>query len=275
MARARIVAALLLTIVSAPGCSRRAARIEVNPKKIKIYGIDRPQRLTARLLDKKERPLEIGTANFESANPAIAAVDGAGLITPKSEGKTRVTAKYESLRVEIPVEVVDVKSVEIAPSSVQLVGPVGVRIPITATVKNSKNKVIPLIATWTSSKPDVATVDADGTVTSVGKGTTNLVAKVGDVQAVSEVNVEIRNLSRIELRPLTALVRVGDSQHFQVIAYDADGRTIEGPGALFTSSDPTVATVNSSGGAAGVKAGAAIVKATIGPLTAEATLIVN
>jgi len=275
MARARIIAALLLTIVSAPGCSRRAAQIEVNPKKIKIYGIDRPQRLTSRLLDKKGRPLEIGTANFESANPAIAAVDGAGLITPKSEGKTRVTAKYESLRVEIPVEVVDVKSVEIAPSSVQLVGPAGVRIPITATVKNSKNKVIPLVPTWTSSKPEVATVDADGTVTSVGKGTTNLVAKVGDVQAVSEVNVEIRNLSRIEVRPLTALVRVGDSQHFQVIAYDADGRTIEGPGALFTSSDPTVATVNSSGGAAGVKAGAAIVKATIGPLTAEATLIVN
>jgi uncharacterized protein YjdB len=275
MARARLLAALLLTIVAAPGCSRRATQIEVNPKKIKIYGLDHPQRLTARLLDKKGRPLEIGSANWESGNPAIVIVDGAGLITPKSEGKTRVIAKYESIRSEIPVEVIDIKSVEITPTSVRLVGPAGVRLPVTATIKNSKDKVISLPTTWTSSKPEVATIDADGTVTSVGKGTTTLVAKVGEVQAVSEVSVEIKNLSRIELRPLTALVRVGDSQHFQVIAYDVDGRTIEGPAAQFTSSDPTVATVNSGGGAAGVKPGAAIVKATIGSLTTEATLIVN
>jgi len=44
---------------------------------------------------------------------------------------------------------------------------------------------------------------------------------------------------------------------------------------VFASSDPGVATVSAGGGAAGVKPGAAIVRASIGTLAAEATLIVN
>jgi hypothetical protein len=271
----RLPVLLLLLLFPAAGCSRRAARIEVSPKSVKIYGIDRQQRLTARLLDQKNRPLEIGTANWESANPAIATVDGGGLVTPKAEGKTRIVAKYESVRTEVPLEVIDVKSLELVPPTVQLVGPAGVHIQLQATVKNSKDKVISLPPVWSSSNPEITTVSSDGTITSVGKGTTAVVAKIGDVQAACEIVVDIRNLSRIEIRPLTALVHVGDSQKFQVIAYDADGKMIEGPAAVFASSDPGVATVSAGGGAAGVKPGAAIVRASIGTLSTEATLIVN
>lgn len=276
MTRARFLPALLLLLlVPAGGCSRRAARIEVSPKKVKIYGLDRTQRMTARLLDKKERPLEIGTANWESTNPAVATVDNGGLVTPKSEGQAKIVAKYDTLRVEIPIEVVDVKNLEIVPTSVQLVGPAGVQIPLQVTVKNSKDKPIPLAPMWSSSNDAVATIDPKGVVTSVAKGTVTIIAKIGDVQGASEVVVDIRSLSKIEIRPLTALVHVGDSQKFQVIAYDADGKVIEGPAARFSSSDPEVATVSAGGGASGVKPGAAIVRATIGTLTAEATLIVN
>jgi hypothetical protein len=277
MARLRSLPALLLLLLLVPaaGCSRRAARIEVSPKKVTIYGLERTQRLTARLLDKKDRQLEIGTANWESTNPAVATIDGGGLVTPKSEGKTKIVAKYESVRTEIPLEVVDVKSLELVPPTVQLVGPPGVQVPLQVTVKNSKDKPIALTPVWSSGNPAVATVSSDGIVTSVAKGTTTVVAKIGDVQGVCEITADVRNLTRIEIRPMTALVRVGDSQKFQVIAYDADGKMIEGAAARFASSDPSVATVTSGGGASGVKAGAAIVRATIGTLTTEATLIVN
>ena len=275
MARARILPAVLVLLLSAAGCSRRAARIEVSPKSLKIYGIDRPQRLTSRLLDKKNRPLEIGTANWESANASIATVDGGGLVTPKAEGKTRIIAKYEAIRTEVPVEVVDVKSLELTPTSVHLVGPVGTQVPLQVVIKNSKNVPISLTPVWTSSKPEVVTVSPDGVVTSVSRGVSTLLARVGDVQGVCEVVADIRNIARVEIRPLTALVRLGDSQKFEVIAYDPDGRSIEGAAARFASSDPGVATVTASGQASGVKAGATTVRATIGGMTAEATLIVN
>ncbi len=278
MRRATVLAVSLLSIVSLFGsaaCSRRAARIDVTPKKLKIYGLDRPQRLTARLLDSKERPLELGTANWESAGPDVATVDSGGLVTPKSQGKTTVTARYDKVSTQIPVEVVDIKSVEVSPANPRLVGPVGTQIPLDAVVKDSKDKLIGLVPVWTSQTPSVATISPAGIVTSVGKGTTMIIAKVGDVQGACEVAVDTRDIARLELRPLTALVRVGDHQQFAVLAYGADGVPIEGIAAVFLSTDPAVAKVDASGRALGLGPGASTIRAVLGTTRAEATLIVN
>ena len=99
MRRASVLAVAFLSLLGPFACSRRAARIDVTPKKLKIYGLDRPQRLTARLLDSKERPLELGTANWESAGPDVATVDSGGLVSPKSQGKTTVTARYDRVSI--------------------------------------------------------------------------------------------------------------------------------------------------------------------------------
>jgi len=271
-----VLALALLTIVAGvSACSQRAARIDVTPKKLKIYGLDRPQRLTARLLDKKERPLELGTPNWSSAGPDVASVDEGGLVTPKSEGKTTITAKYDKVSTEIPVEVVDVKSVEVSPANPRLVGPVGTQIPLDAVVKDSKDKTIGLTPVWTSQSPAVATVSAAGIVTSVSKGAAMIVAKVGDVQGACEVAVDTRDISRLELRPQTALVRVGDHQQFAVLAYGPDGVPIEGIAAVFLSTDPAVARVDASGKAHGLGPGASTIRAVLGTTRAEATLIVN
>jgi len=162
--------ALLLCLLLPAACSKRADRVEVSPKKVKIFGLDRPQRLTARILDKRGLPLEIGTPNWESSKTAVATVDNAGLVTPKTEGSTLITARYNSVFASVPVEVVDVKSVEVTPPALHVVGPPGTTIPIRAVVKNSKNKVIGLVPAWTSSKPAIATVSPAGVVTTVSKG---------------------------------------------------------------------------------------------------------
>jgi trimeric autotransporter adhesin len=278
MRRAPVLAVGLLLLVAgfnSSACSRRAARIDVTPKKLKIYGLDRPQRLTARLLDSKERPLELGTANWESAGADIATVDSGGLVTPKSEGKTTVTARYDKVSTQVPVEVIDVKAVEVSPANPRLVGPAGTQIPLDAVVKNSKDKPIGLVPVWTSASPAVATVSPAGIVTSIGKGTAMIVAKVGDVQGACEVTVDTRDIARLELRPQTALVRVGDHQQFAVLAYGPDGVPIEGIAAVFLSTDPAVAKVDASGRAHGLGPGASTIRAVLGTTRAEATLIVN
>ncbi|MDQ2980164.1 MAG: Ig-like domain-containing protein, partial [Acidobacteriota bacterium] len=275
MRRARALGFLLALLVLAPACSRRAARIDVSPKRVKIYGLDRPQRLTARLLDKKERPLELGTANWESSKPDVATVDSGGLVTPKAEGMTTITAKYDKVSTQVPVEVVDVKSVEVSPANPRLVGPAGTQIPLDTLIKNSKDRALGLTPMWSSAAPEVATVSPAGIVTSVGPGTSMIVAKVGDVQGACEVTVDVRDIARLELRPATALVRVGDHQQFAVLAYGADGVPIEGVAAVFLSTDPAVAKVDASGKAHGLGAGASTIRAVLGTTRAEATLIVN
>ncbi len=267
--------ALLAALLLAAACSRKPATIDISPKKVTIYGLERGQRLTARVLDKKGRPLEGRSPNWTSSNGGIAQVDGGGRVVAKQAGKVTVTAQMEGVSAQIPVEVVDVSTIEFGGPSFALVGPAGTSLPLVWKVLDSKQAKVDLQPTWSSSDPKIATVSDAGVVTSVAPGTTNIVARIGDVQGACEIRVDLQTIARLELRPATALVRVGDSQRFVVTAYGADGRAIPEVSAAFRSSDPAVATVGASGVATGHKAGAATIQAELAGAKAEASLLVN
>jgi Bacterial Ig-like domain (group 2) len=259
----------------ATGCGRKPTTVDVSPKKLKIYGVDNTQRLTARILDKKGLPVEQGTISWSSSKADVAAVDSSGRVTAKGSGKTMIVARFQKLETQVPVEVIDVKGIDITPLTVQLMGPPGTQFPLQGVARNSKGKPVEIGMQWTSSKPSVATVDSRGVVSSVATGSATVVAKLGDLQAGCDVRVSVRDLVRLQLHPETAIVRPGDVQKFEVLAYGPDGKPIEGISTLFQSSDPSVARVDPQGSVTGVAAGTATIRATLGALTAEATLIVN
>jgi len=184
-------------------------------------------------------------------------------------------ARFQKLETQVPVEVIDVKGIDMTPPVITLMGPPGTPFPLQAVAKSSNGKPVEIVLQWTSSKPSVATVNSRGVVSSVATGNAVVVAKLGDLQAGCDVTVSIRDLVRLQLHPQTAIVRPGDIQKFEVFAYGPDGKPIEGISTLFQSSDPSVARVDPQGTATGVAAGTATIRATIGALTAEATLIVN
>lgn len=266
---------MILLAALAGACARKATVIEVSPRPVRIFGLQRSQRLTGRLLDKKGRVVQSGSIQWTSSKSDVVAVDGSGRLQSKSAGRSVVTAAFESLTTDVPVEVVDLKAIEIAPASARLVGPVGTTIALSAVLKNSKGALVSWPVSWSSSRPGIATVAQDGNVTAVGPGITTIICKAGDLQGASEVIVIVGEISRLEIRPATALVRVGDSQHFEVVAYGPDGKTYEGAAAVFRSSDVVVATVDTAGIASGIAAGTATIKATVAGVSGEATLLVN
>ena len=275
--RARVVGAIsvLASTLFAGGCSRKPATIDISPKKLKIYGLERSGRLTARLLDKKGEPLEIGTPTWSSSDPSVVEAEAGGRVVAKKEGKAMVTATYEGVQAQVPVEIVDVSTIDVSSTAVTLIGPPGTTVPLSFTVKDSRQHPVSIAPVWTSQNPKVATVSEDAHVTSVSAGATTIVGKIGDIQGGTDVAVRIHDISRLELRPATALVRVGDSQHFTVTAYGADGIAMPEIAAVFQSSNAAVATVDSGGVATGRQAGATTVRAELAGVKAEATLLVN
>ncbi|MEX0879940.1 MAG: Ig-like domain-containing protein [Thermoanaerobaculia bacterium] len=266
---------VLAAVLVAAACGRKPATLDISPKKMKIYGLERSARLTTRVLDKKGQPLDPATPNWSSSNAEVVAAEPGGRLVAKKAGSAVVTATYEDISAQVPVEVIDVSSIEISPPSLPLTGPAGTSIPLSWTVRDSNQKAIDLKPTWTSSDPKIATVSEAGVVTSVAAGTTTIVAKIGDIQGGSDVVVSLRPIGRLEIRPLTALVRAGESQHFEVIAYGSDGMAIPEAAAAFRSSNPAVATVDAAGKAEGRTAGAAIIRVELSGQFAEATLLVN
>lgn len=274
----RLTRVLLGVCLALPlaGCSKGPASMDISPKKVKIYGLERSSRLTGRLLDKEGQPVEVGGAiTWASAKPDIVSVDSTGRMVAKKEGTTTVTATYEKLSVRIPVEILDVNVLNVSPVQANLIGPVGTKLNLLLTIRNSQNRPIDLKVAWSSSDDKVATVSQSGVVTSVAPGAVTVAAKIGDLQAVSDLRVELKEIARLEIKPATAIVRVGDGQHFEIVAYGTDGQPIEGAFAFFESSNTAVATVDGAGQATGLSRGAAVIKARLGGIQAEATLLVN
>jgi len=275
--RSRLAATALGAVCALTlACGQKPASIQVSPTKVKIYGLERPLRLVARVLDRKGQPVtDTRAPGWSSSRPDVVEVDASGRLLSKKEGKAMVTASLEKLSTQVSVEVLDVKVVEVTPLAARLVGPPGTALPLQAVVKNSRNEPVSIPVTWSSSDDKIATVSPDGLVTSAGAGKATIMAKVGDLQTAAEVSVDPRMVSKIVLLPATALVRVGDSQHYQVTVYGPDGKEIEGASARFASSNPAVASVDAAGIASGLKIGVATIRAQVGNLTAEATVIVN
>ena len=266
---------VLAAVLVAAACGRKPATLDISPKKVKIYGIERSARLTSRVLDKKGQPLDPATPTWSSSNAGIVAAEPGGRLVAKKAGSAIVTATYETISAQVPVEVIDVSSIEISPPSLPLTGPAGTSIPISWTVRDSSQQAIELKPTWSSSDPKIATVSEAGVVTSVAPGTATIVAKIGDIQGGSDVVVSLRPIGRLEIRPATALVRVGEYQRFDVTAYGPDGLPIPEVAAAFRSSNPAVATIDAAGKAEGRTAGASIIRVELAGQFAEATLLVN
>ena len=283
----RAMVSLLGAVLTAAACSRKPASIDISQKKVTIYGLEHSARLVARVLDKKGQALDGMTATWSSSKGEIVTAEPGGRLVAKAAGKAMVTATYEGVSAQVPVQVIDVATIDITPPAVFLTGPAGTSVPVTFAVKDSKGKTIDLKPEWTTSDPKVATVSEDGVVTSVAPGTTTIIASVGstrgaggkketgEIQGGCDVTVALRPIGKVEIRPAMALARVGESQHFTVTAYAPDGSVIPEVAAVFKSSNPDVATVDSAGMAQGRTAGATKIRAELAGQVAEATLLVN
>ncbi|HKB71791.1 MAG TPA: hypothetical protein VKH46_13175 [Thermoanaerobaculia bacterium] len=273
--RERIAAVAAVLMLAA--CRPKAASLEANPRRLVIYGTEQSKEISVRAADAKGASVaEMPPLKWTSSNPGVVEVSGAGHVVPKHPGTATVTVSSGNLSASVAVEVVDLSSIEIAPALLRLVGPAGTTAKFVVTGRNAAKKpaAVPSIA-WILTNPKVASIARDGTVSSLAPGQTLVTAKVGDLVAESELQIDIRDVSRIELRPETAILRVGESQKLSVTAYDENGLPIADAGAQLSGSAPDVVRVLGDGTITGLKSGTAVVTASIGSRRAEATVLVD
>jgi len=127
-----------------------------------------------------------------------------------------------------------------------------------------------LVVYWTSLDAEVVGIDGTS-LTAVAVGATEVVATVG---ALSDtVPVTVRGpVASLEIVPDSAVVAEGGSVALAVVAMSADGSVLEGVEALWSSEDPTVATVDEEGVVTGVALGTVEITAESEGVSASATV---
>ncbi len=119
-------------------------------------------------------------------------------------------------------------------------------------------------ATWTSSDPNVATVDAGGAATGVKAGTTTITATLNSLTATATLTVTDAVLESIAITPAMPTLVAGLSSQLVATGTFSDGSTMDISSAVtWASADVKTATVSSDPGMKGVVTGVAMGMTTI------------
>jgi len=274
--RSRAVSLLFCLAAACAACSRKPASIDIAPRRVVLYGTGHPKDIMVRVLDRKGRELPDQPLAWTSSDASVVEGAGSGHITAKKPGRAKLTVSSGAASSTVPVEIVDISEISVQPSSLKLLGPPGTSAKLEVAGKSSSGGPVQVPSVgWSAENPKIVRVSADGFVTSIAPGKTAVAARLGDLFSQSEVQVENKVVSRLELRPETAILKVSDSQKFTAFAYDGKGLLMPDAGAQFASLNPDLVRISGEGKATALKKGTATVTATLGGKVAQAIVLIN
>ena len=254
-----------------------AAAVAVSPA-VDTLAVGDTLRLSAEAFDANGHALAGAAFVWSSGDASVATVDSAGLVRAEGPGETEITATSGSasgraaVRVEQPVPVP--AEVSVMPSAASLAA-VGDTARFAATVLDQFGRVMAdSVAAWSSGDPAVLAVDSAGLATAVGPGETTVTARAGDVSAEARVWV-MRPADSVAVSPSAGALGVGDTLRLSARAFHANGPPVAGAVFSWSSSDPSVATVDGSGLVRAAALGTATVTVASGNASAAAAITVT
>ncbi|MEO8620178.1 MAG: Ig-like domain-containing protein [bacterium] len=103
------------------------------------------------------------------------------------------------------------------------------------------------IPAWSSSSPNIATIDAGGVVSAVAPGRTVITASVVGAQAERVVTIVLAPIARLAIAPQIARVAMGNTLQLSATPLDYIGHALADRKIDWKTSDATKATVTSAG----------------------------
>lgn len=195
-------------------------------------------------------------ARWTTSNAKLVSVS-AGKIKAKKAGTAYVTAKYKKQSVVCRLDItgfVYAKSIKVK-KSLTLALFNGTRLSASITPKHTTDKTV----TWSSSKPNVVSVDENGNIAALAAGKANIYARtVNGKTAKCTVTVKVVMPKAVDFQRLYVTLHPGDDFQSRAVISPANASYT---GLQYTSSDPSVAAVDEQGAIHAVSCGTATITA--------------
>jgi uncharacterized protein YjdB len=239
-----------------------AASLTLSPQ-LATLAIGQNRQLATTLKDANGNVLTGLTVIWASSNQSAITVSATGLATGVAPGSTTITATSKGITGTAQITVTDlpVASVNVRPQSDTLT--IGQTRQLAATLKDANGNVLTgLTVTWTSSNQSAATVSATGLVKAIAQGSVTITATASGKSGTALFTVTEIPVASVIVNPSLLVLLVGQTRQLVATATDTNGNVINGLTIVWSSSDPSVATVSSSGLVTGKIQGSAIITAT-------------
>lgn len=231
--------------------------------------------LAARVLDTGNRDLVGRRIFWSSRDTAIVQVTQAGVLRGVGTGTTQVAANIEGRSAIATVTVIarPIATLQIDPPTAQLIVTTRRRLAVRAL--NDQGTAVAVPVTWTSLNPAVVSVSNDGEVAGVSPGVGTVQAVASGQTATAVIVVTTIPVASVRLTPAVDTLAVGGTRQLTATPLDSIGATLTARDVAWTSRDPGVASVSSTGLVTAVAPGTATVVATVEGRAATASVLVR
>jgi uncharacterized protein YjdB len=223
-----------------------------------------------------------GQVTWSSSQTGIATISVSGHARAVSPGSTTITAALNSVNASVNLDVTSatVAAIAVAPSS-HTIAPL-TRLSFTAigTFSDTSTQDVTADVIWASSNPAAATIsNLSGTLgiaTGVAGGTTTISATFGGVSGAAPLTVSAATLNSITVTPSAAGLASGATLALGAKGAFSDGTTqAVDTVATWTSSDDTIATVDSTGLVTGLAPGSVTITAELAGVSGSSDVTVE
>jgi uncharacterized protein YjdB len=230
-----------------------------------------------------------GKVTWTSSDPSVLAIDSNGVATAyavTTATTVTVTATLgsitQSFNVTIsPANGANVTALTITPMHATVAPGATQQYVAMATYADGQTRDVSTSVSWSSSNLLAAAISSNGLATGVATGITRIRGQIDGMWTsvsltVSPVTQPGATVTSISVTPSIAAISAGATEQFTARASFSDGSLQDVTNtATWSSSNASAATVNSSGLATGVAAGASTIGATLSGVTGSATLTVS
>ena len=179
----------LLPLLLLAACAR-PDHIEIDPRAPRLLRKGDTLHLHAKMMDRGGRVFSQERAQWSSRDPFIAGVTPAGDVTALSSGHTVITATWNELSADVPLEVDLVEALQIDPGTLDLkqsADPVKINVVALGLDGHPlRDRQVHLV----SANPSVARVDPEGRVWPIAEGDVVVKAAIDDKEG--EIAVHVR-----------------------------------------------------------------------------------
>ena len=254
---------------------QRATAVDVSPTEDTLFALGDTVRLAAAARDANGHAVLGAQFTWSTDDMSIVTVDQSGLATATGHGGASITASVDSVPGSTAITVDQrVAAVAVSPPGLAF-SAVGDTARFLAAAVDANGHAVPhALFVWSSDNETVITVDQFGLVTAQRNGTGIIGASAEGKEARATVSVEQR-VAEVRVTPATmTLFAIGDTARIVAESRDANGHPVSGD-PLWSSSDDSVALVDSTGLVIATANGSAVVTASVGAVEGRTAVTVE
>jgi uncharacterized protein YjdB len=217
-----------------------------------------------------------GQATWTSSDPAIATVNASGLVTAVATGSVQITASLNAASASTSIQVQpSLTSIDVLPANPAIELNTTQQFMASGNYSDGSQQDLTTSVHWTSSDPTMATIDQTGLASAVASGSTTITALLNGVSGTATLTIHPPHLASIIVDQDGMTVALGLTQQLSATGTFSDNSTAPLTGVTFTSSDPTIVSIDSNGLATTHTVGSVTITATIGPDSGTGTFTVG